>query len=34
MKTVLRDHMQVPQRLLEESVFPDSAAAGYLPGLI
>lgn len=33
-KTVLRDHMQVPQRLLEESVFPDSAAAGYLPGLV
>jgi uncharacterized protein (DUF1501 family) len=34
MKTVLRDHMQVPQRLLEESVFPDSTAAGYLPGLV
>lgn len=34
MKTVLRDHMQVPQRLLEQSVFPDSAAAGYLPGLV
>jgi uncharacterized protein (DUF1501 family) len=33
-KTVLRDHMQVPQRLLEDSVFPGSAAAGYLPGLI
>jgi uncharacterized protein (DUF1501 family) len=34
MKSVLRDHMQVPQRLLEESVFPDSAAAGFLPGLV
>jgi uncharacterized protein (DUF1501 family) len=34
MKTVLRDHMQVPQRLLDQSVFPDSASAGYLPGLI
>jgi uncharacterized protein (DUF1501 family) len=34
MKTVLRDHMQVSQRLLEESVFPDSAAASYLPGLV
>ena len=34
MKSVLRDHMQVPQRLLEESVFPDSGAAVYLPGLV
>jgi len=34
MKSVLRDHMQVPQRLLEESVFPDSAAAAFLPGLV
>jgi uncharacterized protein (DUF1501 family) len=34
MKSVLRDHMQVPQRLLEESVFPDSAAAALLPGLV
>lgn len=34
MKTVLRDHMQVPQRLLDDSVFPDSDAAGYLKGLV
>ena len=34
MKSVLRDHMQVPQRLLEESVFPDSAASAFLPGLV
>jgi uncharacterized protein (DUF1501 family) len=33
-KTVLRDHLQVPQRLLETEVFPDSAAAGYLQGLV
>jgi uncharacterized protein (DUF1501 family) len=34
MKSVLRDHMQVPQRLLDESVFPDSTAAAFLPGLV
>jgi uncharacterized protein (DUF1501 family) len=33
-KSVLRDHMQVSQRLLEESVFPDSGAADYLPNLV
>ena len=34
MKSVLRAHMQVPQRLLEDSVFPDSSTAAYLPGLV
>ena len=34
MKTVLRDHMQVPQRLIEQSVFPESAGARFLPGLV
>lgn len=34
MKTVLRDHLQVPQRQLEDSVFPDSGAAAYLPGIV
>jgi uncharacterized protein (DUF1501 family) len=33
-KSVLRDHLQVPQRLIEQSVFPDSSGAGFLPGLI
>jgi uncharacterized protein (DUF1501 family) len=34
MKTVLRDHLQIAQRRLENDVFPDSAAAGYLQNLI
>jgi uncharacterized protein (DUF1501 family) len=34
MKTVLRDHLQVAQRRLDNEVFPDSAGAGYLQGLI
>jgi uncharacterized protein (DUF1501 family) len=34
MKTVLRDHLQVPQKLLDSTVFPDSAAAPYLRDLI
>jgi uncharacterized protein (DUF1501 family) len=33
-KTVLRDHLQVPQKQLEAQVFPDSAAAGYMPDLV
>jgi uncharacterized protein (DUF1501 family) len=33
-KTVLRDHLQLPQSRLESEVFPDSAAAGFLPGLV
>jgi uncharacterized protein (DUF1501 family) len=33
-KSVLRDHLQVSRRLLDESVFPDSGAAGYLPNLV
>jgi uncharacterized protein (DUF1501 family) len=33
-KTVLRDHLQVPQRLIEQTVFPDSAGAGFMPGLV
>jgi uncharacterized protein (DUF1501 family) len=33
-KSVLHDHMQVSRRLLDESVFPDSGAAGYLPNLV
>jgi uncharacterized protein (DUF1501 family) len=34
MKTVLRDHLQVAQRRLDNDVFPDSAGAGYLQDLI
>jgi uncharacterized protein (DUF1501 family) len=34
MKSVLRDHLGVPQRHLEQTVFPGSAAAGYLDGLV
>jgi len=34
MKTLLRDHLQVAQRRLDNEVFPDSSAAGYLPGLV
>ena len=34
MKTVLRDHLQVSQRVVDNTVFPDSAAAGYLSGLV
>ena len=33
-KTVLRDHLQVAPRRLDNEVFPDSAGAGYLQGLI
>ena len=33
-KSVLRDHMQVSKRLLDESVFPDSGAAAYLSNLV
>jgi len=33
-KTVLRDHLQLPQSRLESEVFPDSAATGFLPGLV
>ncbi len=33
-KSVLRDHLQVPQKQLETEVFPDSAAAGYLTDLV
>ena len=33
-KTVLRDHLQLSQPLLENAVFPDSVATGYVPGLI
>ena len=33
MKSVLRDHLQVPQKLLDTAVFPDSGAAPYLPNL-
>jgi uncharacterized protein (DUF1501 family) len=33
-KTVLRDHLQLPQSKLETEVFPDSTAAGFLPGLV
>jgi len=34
MKSVLRDHLQVPQKMLDDEVFPDSAAARYLPDLV
>ena len=34
MKTVLRDQLGVTSRHIDNEVFPDSAAAGYLPGLI
>jgi len=34
MKSVLRDHLQVPQKLLDAQVFPDSGAAAYLPDLV
>jgi uncharacterized protein (DUF1501 family) len=34
MKSVLRDHLGVPQKQLESQVFPESAAAGYLPELV
>jgi len=33
-KGVLRDHLQLPQNQIESAVFPDSAAAGYLQGLV
>ena len=34
MKGVLAEHLEVPQRALEQTVFPDSAAAKPLKGLI
>ena len=34
MKSVLRDHLSVPQRHLDTEVFPDSGAARYLDGLV
>ncbi|HTQ36200.1 MAG TPA: DUF1501 domain-containing protein [Steroidobacteraceae bacterium] len=34
MKSVLRDHLQVPEKLLDSEVFPDSAAARCLPDLL
>lgn len=34
MKSVLRDHLQVPQKQLDAEVFPDSSAAAYLPNLV
>ena len=33
MKSVLRDHLAVPQRHLDVTVSPDSAAAPYIDGL-
>ena len=33
-KTVLRDHLQLPQPGWNTRVFPDSAATGFVPGLI
>jgi uncharacterized protein (DUF1501 family) len=33
-KTVLRDHMGIAARLIDTEVFPDSAAAPYLPNLV
>lgn len=33
-KSVLRDHLGVPQQQLEAGVFPDSGAAGYLADLV
>jgi uncharacterized protein (DUF1501 family) len=34
LKSVLRDHIGVPRRALDDSVFPDSASAKYLEGLV
>jgi uncharacterized protein (DUF1501 family) len=34
MKGVLRDHLGVPARALDSTVFPDSAAARPMDGLI
>jgi uncharacterized protein (DUF1501 family) len=34
MKSVLRDHLGVPQKQLEAAVFPDSASAGYMTNLV
>ncbi len=33
-KSVLRDHLQVPQKQLDAQVFPDSGAVPYLPDLV
>ena len=34
MKSVLRDHLGVPQRHLDATVFPDSGGVPYLNGLV
>ena len=34
MKSVLRDQLGIAPRHIDSEVFPDSAAAAYLPGLI
>lgn len=34
LKSLLRDHLQLPERHIEEQVFPDSRAVAGLPGLI
>jgi len=34
MKGLLAEHLQVPERALESSVFPDSRAARPLTGLL
>jgi uncharacterized protein (DUF1501 family) len=34
MKTLLRDHLQVAARHIDTTVFPDSAAAPYIDGLV
>ncbi len=34
MKSVLRDHLQVPQKLLDAQVFPDSGTVPYLQDLM
>jgi uncharacterized protein (DUF1501 family) len=34
MKSVLRDHLLVPRRALDEQVFPDSRAVAYLDDLV
>lgn len=34
MKSLLRDHLGVPQRHIDSEVFPDSTAARYLEGLV
>ena len=34
MKSMLRDHLQVPQRHIDAQVFPDSMGAPYIDGLV